>query len=112
MGHLHCEYFLCLWLGNRCVPELLRVLRSFEGDPVRSTILPDHWGRVLSNLTFWLENARAPLNSFDFGPRLDDGKEFYCILFRADFHVAQAIDEPLDEAPLPDSTLLHAREVG
>ena len=56
--------------------------------------------------------AGAPLASFDFGPRLDDGEEFYCILFRADFHVAQAIDEPLDEAPLPDGTLLHAREVG
>ena len=33
MGYLHCEYFLCIRLGNRCVPELLRVLRSFEGDP-------------------------------------------------------------------------------
>ena len=29
--------------------------------------------------------ARARLNSFDFSPRLDDGKEFYSILFRADF---------------------------
>jgi hypothetical protein len=30
-GHLHCECFLCPRLGNRCVPELLRILRSFEG---------------------------------------------------------------------------------
>src|SRR5215831_3843056 len=43
MGHPHFEYFLCLRLGNRCVPELLRVLRSFDGDPARSTILPDYW---------------------------------------------------------------------
>jgi len=56
--------------------------------------------------------ARARLNSFDFSPRLDDGEEFYGILFRADFYVAEAIDEPLDEAPLPDRTVLHASEEG
>ena len=56
--------------------------------------------------------ARAHLNSFDFSPRLDDGEEFYGILFRSDFCVAEAIDEPLDEAPLPDRTLLHAGEAG
>src|SRR6516162_3548223 len=27
MGHLHYEYFLCLRLGDRCVPELLRVIQ-------------------------------------------------------------------------------------
>ena len=56
--------------------------------------------------------ARARLNSFDFSPRLDDGKEFYGILFRADFYVGEAIDEPLDKAPLPDRTLLHTSEEG
>jgi hypothetical protein len=55
MGHFHCEYFLCLRLGNRCVQELLRVLRSFEGDPARSTILPNYWLRVLSpNTGKWI----------------------------------------------------------
>ena len=56
--------------------------------------------------------ARARLNSFDFSPRLDDGEEFYGILFRADFYVAEAIDELLDEALLPYRTLLHASEEG
>ena len=51
--------------------------------------------------------ARARLNSFDFSPRLDDGEELFGIRFRADFFVAEAIDEPLDEAPLPNRTLLH-----
>ena len=46
----------------------------------------------------------------DIGPRLDDGEEPYGILFRADFYVAEAINEPLDEAPLPNRTLLHAGE--
>ena len=27
MGHLHYEYFLCVRLGDRCVPELLRVIQ-------------------------------------------------------------------------------------
>jgi len=36
MGHLHCEYLLCLRLGNRRVPELLRVLRSFDPDVAAS----------------------------------------------------------------------------
>src|SRR5215469_7577008 len=27
MGHLHCEYFLRLRVGDRCVPELLRVIQ-------------------------------------------------------------------------------------
>ena len=52
------------------------------------------------------------LNGFDFSPRLDDGEEFYGILFRADFYVAEAIDELLDEALLPYRTLLHASEEG
>ena len=56
--------------------------------------------------------ARARLNSFDFSPRLYDGEEPYGILFRADFYVAEAIDEALDEAPLPNRTLLHACEAG
>jgi len=60
MGHLHCEYFLCLRLGNRCLPELLRVLRSFEGDPARSTILPDYWvGCSVTSRSGW----RAPGSS-------------------------------------------------
>ena len=54
--------------------------------------------------------ARACLNSFGVSPRLDDGKEFFGIRFRADFYVAEAINEPLDEAPLPNRTLLHAGE--
>ena len=56
--------------------------------------------------------ARARLDSFGFSPRLDGGEEFYGVRFRADFYVAEAIDEPLDEAPLPDRTLRHAGEAG
>ena len=55
---------------------------------------------------------RARLDSFGFSPRLDGGEEFYGVRFRADFYVAEAIDEPLDEAPLPDRTLRHAGEAG
>jgi hypothetical protein len=54
----------------------------------------------------------ALLHSLDFGPRLDDGEEFGGILFRADVHVTEAIDEPLDEGPLPDGVLGHARQAG
>ena len=57
-----------------------------------------------------LKPRRVHLNRFDFSPRLDDGEEFYGVRFRADFYVAEAIDEPLDEAPLPDRTLRHASE--
>ena len=56
--------------------------------------------------------ARTRLNSFDFSPRLDGGEELYGIRFRADFYVAEAIDELLDEAPLPNRTVLHAGEAG
>ena len=59
-----------------------------------------------------MEEAGAEGLSFDFSPRLDDGEEFYGILFQADFYVAEAIDELLDEAPLPYRTLLHASEDG
>jgi len=61
MGHLHCEYFLCLRLGNRCVPKLLRVLRSFEGEiRLGSTILPDYWvGCSVTSRSGW----RAPGSS-------------------------------------------------
>lgn len=61
------------------------------------------------------DSGRSPgplLHSLDFGPRLDDGEEFRGILFRADFYVAEAIDEPLDEGPLPDGVLRHARQAG
>ena len=56
--------------------------------------------------------AQARLNSFDFSPCLDDGEELYGICFRADFYIAEAIDEPLDQAPLPNRTRLHAGEAG
>src|SRR6516162_5681024 len=59
-----------------------------------------------------LKPRRVHLNRFDFSPRLDDGEEFYGVRFRAGFYVAKAIDEPLDEAPLPNRTLLHASEAG
>jgi hypothetical protein len=56
----HRQYFLCLRLGNRCVPEFLRVLRPFEGDPARSTILPDYWvGCSVTSRSGW----RAPGSS-------------------------------------------------
>ena len=42
-----------------------------------------------------IANERG-LNSLGFGPRLGDGQELCGILFRANFLVAQAIDEPLD----------------
>ena len=54
----------------------------------------------------------APLNCFDCSPCLDDGEELYGIRFRADFYVVEAIDEALDEAPLPNRTLLHTGEAG
>ena len=56
--------------------------------------------------------ARARLDSFGFSPRFDNGEEFYGGLFRADFYVAEAIDDPLDETPLPDRILRHAGEAG
>jgi hypothetical protein len=58
----------------------------------------------------WAVQARARLNGFDVGPRLDNGKELYGILFRADFYVAETINKVLDEPPLPDRILLHAGE--
>jgi hypothetical protein len=60
----------------------------------------------------WAAQARARLNGFDFSPRLDNGKEFCGILFRADFYVAETIDKAFDEPPLPDRILLHAGEAG
>src|SRR6516225_8251436 len=54
----------------------------------------------------------ARLNSFDFGPRLGDGQELSSVLLWPDFLVAQAIRQPLDEAPLPDGSLRHAGEGG
>ena len=65
-------------------------------------------GKVPNGDIALVVEARARLNSFDFRPRLDDGEELFGIRFRADFFVAEAIDEPLDEAPLPNRTLLHA----
>src|SRR6266403_568011 len=52
----------------------------------------------------------ARLNSFDFGPRLGDGQELCSVLLWPDFLVAQAIRQPLDEAPLPDGSVWHGHE--
>jgi hypothetical protein len=70
MGHLRCEYFLCLRLGNRCVPEFLRVLRSFEGDPARSTILPDYWvGCSVTSRSGWRAPGSSNPPMHPFSPR-------------------------------------------
>ena len=50
---------------------------------------PEAGGSIAPNGEIALvAEARAPLNRLDFGPRLDDCEEFYCILLWADFHVA------------------------
>ena len=62
-------------------------------------------------IALMVEARDVLLKRLDLGPGLDDSDELYGIFFRANFYVAEAIDESLDEAPLPDGALLHAGEV-
>ena len=50
MGHLHRQYLLRFWLGNRSLPKLLTILRSFNGIRLGRQFFPDFWVWVCINL--------------------------------------------------------------
>ena len=51
MGHLHCQYLLRRWLGNRCLPKLLTISRSFNGIQLGRQFFPTFWVWVRINLS-------------------------------------------------------------
>ena len=86
--------------------------RSHFSDPSFLIEIPGSRETPKREIALMVEARDVSLKRLDLGPRLDDSDELYGILFRANFYVAEAIDESLDEAPLPDGALLHAGEAG
>jgi len=85
--------------------------RSHFSDPSFLIEIPGSRETPKREIALMVEARDVLLKRLDLGPRLDDSDELYGIFFRANFYVAEAIDESLDEAPLPDGALLHAGEV-
>jgi len=86
--------------------------RSHFSDPSFLIEIPGSRETPKREIALMVEARDVSLKRLDLGPRLDDSDELYGILFRANFYVAEAIDESLDKAPLPDGALLHAGEAG